>query len=122
MWLRGVRLLDFTLPLGPLGRFGSDFSAYEYPVVDLHIHHGRIAQIAPASKWNGTWVMPGLWDRHVHMSEWGGPSTGWNLVPPLPRPRPSRRVRGGPRPGTRSPPPATWAGSGPGPPAWPPPS
>jgi len=70
MWLRGVRLLDLTVPPRRRGPRGSDPSTYEYPVVDLHIHDGRIAQIAPASTWDGTWVMPGLWDHHVHMSEW----------------------------------------------------
>lgn len=70
MWLRGVRLLDLTPPLRRPGPRGSHPSTDEYPVVDLHIRGGHVAEISPASTWNGTWVMPGLWDRHVHMSEW----------------------------------------------------
>src|SRR5690625_8040237 len=68
MWLRGVRLLDLTPPLRRPGPRGSHPSTDEYPVVDLHIRGGHVAEISPASTWNGTWVLPGLWARHVQKS------------------------------------------------------
>jgi len=46
--------------------------------VDLLIAEGRIAQIAPAGRLraesvvslDGRWVIPGLWDSHVHFTQW----------------------------------------------------
>ena len=47
--------------------------------VDLHLRDGRIADIAPAGALprrglvidaDGAWVVPGLWDHHVHTVQW----------------------------------------------------
>src|SRR3954469_20230786 len=46
--------------------------------VDLLITEGRIAQIAPVGRLradtvvslDGRWVIPGLWDSHVHFTQW----------------------------------------------------
>jgi predicted amidohydrolase YtcJ len=46
--------------------------------VDLLVAEGRIAQIAPAGRLHGDetvsldgrWVIPGLWDNHVHFTQW----------------------------------------------------
>lgn len=40
--------------------------------VDITIDNGVIASIAPACAGDGTalWVSPGLWDNHVHVSQW----------------------------------------------------
>ncbi|WP_431277286.1 amidohydrolase [Leifsonia poae] len=46
--------------------------------VDLLIEGGEIAQIAPAGRLrgdevvalDGRWVIPGLWDQHVHFTQW----------------------------------------------------
>lgn len=57
---------------GRLDPFGDD-------PVDLHLAHGRIADIAPAGALaqrgavvdaEGAWVIPGLWDHHVHTVQW----------------------------------------------------
>lgn len=56
MRLRGVR----PVPL---------ISSSSTPV-DITITGGLITEISPAASWSGTWVMPGLWDHHVHMTEW----------------------------------------------------
>lgn len=49
-------------------------------LVDLHLADGRVAAIAPAGSartgvaptvdLDGRWVVPGLYDRHVHASQW----------------------------------------------------
>ncbi|RLK49270.1 amidohydrolase [Microbacterium telephonicum] len=48
-------------------------------LVDLHLRDGRIADIAPAGALprrgrvvdaDGAWVIPGLWDHHVHTVQW----------------------------------------------------
>lgn len=62
MWLRGIRLVD----LSPQCAGGHR----EPREVDIRLEAGRIAEVSPASRWNGSWVMPGLWDHHVHMTEW----------------------------------------------------
>lgn len=56
MRLRGVRLVPLT-------------SSTPTPV-DITITGGLITEISPASSWSGRWAMPGLWDHHVHMTEW----------------------------------------------------
>ncbi|MGV8884798.1 MAG: amidohydrolase family protein [Microbacteriaceae bacterium] len=40
--------------------------------VDITIEHGMIVAIEPSSAGDGTahWVSPGLWDNHVHFSQW----------------------------------------------------
>lgn len=38
--------------------------------VDLDIRDGKINDIRLSSADSGTWVMPGLWDQHVHMTQW----------------------------------------------------
>ncbi|WP_431800850.1 amidohydrolase [Microbacterium sp. bgisy203] len=57
---------------GRLDPFGDD-------LVDLHLHGGVIADIAPAGTLahrgpvidaDGGWVIPGLWDHHVHTVQW----------------------------------------------------
>ncbi len=65
MRLRGVRLLDLGSPRG-----SKRTSPQRGPAVDIHIEGGLIAEITPASSWRGGWAMPGLWDHHVHMTEW----------------------------------------------------
>lgn len=55
-----------------LDPFGAD-------LVDIHLSRGRIADIAPARALprrgavldaTGGWVIPGLWDHHVHTVQW----------------------------------------------------
>ena len=56
--------------------------------VDLLVRDGVIAEIAPRVEAtgcleleaDGRWVIPGLWDQHVHMTQWAR-----NLQPPRPR-------------------------------------
>lgn len=38
-------------------------------VVDITIT-GGVVDLSPASAWSGRWVMPGLWDAHVHPTDW----------------------------------------------------
>lgn len=46
--------------------------------VDLEIHEGRIRRVAPrippgtaeVIELEGRWVLPGLWDHHVHLEQW----------------------------------------------------
>ena len=47
--------------------------------VDIHLADGRIVDIAPTGAlraagevWDaaGSWVIPGLWDNHVHAVQW----------------------------------------------------
>jgi len=47
--------------------------------VDIHIHEGQIVDIAPVGaiksrggvlNGDGAWVIPGLWDNHVHTLQW----------------------------------------------------
>ena len=65
--IRGVRTA------GP----GSEFLGTE--PVDLHLRDGRISDIAPVGALrargetldaDGAWVVPGLWDNHVHAVQW----------------------------------------------------
>lgn len=67
MRLRGVRLLSFSAPSG------------DCPVVDIVVDGGRLVSITPASRWGGLWVMPGLWDHHVHMDQWARASRRLDL-------------------------------------------
>lgn len=43
-------------------------------IVDLRIIDGQIAEIGPelgaGIDLGGRWILPGLWDQHVHMSQW----------------------------------------------------
>ena len=57
---------------GRLDPFGDD-------VVDVHLANGVIADIAPAGALarrgavvdgEGSWIIPGLWDHHVHTVQW----------------------------------------------------
>ncbi|MGV2983836.1 amidohydrolase family protein [Microbacterium sp. AGC85] len=57
---------------------GREFLADEEPV-DIHIDRARIVDIAPAGALpvngevldaEGAWVVPGLWDNHVHTVQW----------------------------------------------------
>lgn len=66
--VRGVRVA------GP----GREFLMDDEPV-DLHLADGRIVDIAPAGALraqgevvdaDGAWVLPGLWDNHVHTVQW----------------------------------------------------
>ncbi len=59
------------------GAGGSSAAANE--VVDIRILDGRIVEIKPigrgstdepAADLGGRWVVPGLWDQHVHFSQW----------------------------------------------------
>lgn len=70
MRLCGVRLIHLE-PSSPRANAG--------PVVDLRISEGRIFEITPSSTWSGQWVIPGLWDHHVHMTEWARTSHRLNL-------------------------------------------
>jgi len=38
--------------------------------VDLEIEDGRIAKVNPSDDFSNTWVIPGLWDRHTHFTQW----------------------------------------------------
>ncbi len=50
------------------------------PLLDIAIHGGRVSKISPAGHstsgsaevldLEGRWVMPGLWDHHVHFTQW----------------------------------------------------
>lgn len=57
---------------------GREFLVDDEPV-DIHIREGRIVDIAPtgalpvrgeALDADGAWVIPGLWDNHVHTVQW----------------------------------------------------
>lgn len=57
---------------------GSEYLIDEDPV-DIHLDGGRIIDIAPSGALpvkgavldaHGAWVVPGLWDGHVHMLQW----------------------------------------------------
>ncbi|MES2867093.1 amidohydrolase family protein [Microbacterium profundi] len=57
---------------------GREFLVDDEPV-DIHIDGGRIVDIAPAGALpvggetidaDGAWVVPGLWDNHVHTVQW----------------------------------------------------
>lgn len=56
MRLRGVRPVPLSSP--------------DTSPVDITVAGGVITDVSPASAWSGAWVMPGLWDHHVHMTEW----------------------------------------------------
>ena len=65
--LRSVRLV----PLEP-GRSGGD-------PVDVLVRDGRVAEVAPSVQappgteeveGEGRWLVPGLWDQHVHLGQW----------------------------------------------------
>ncbi|WP_372595457.1 amidohydrolase [Actinotalea sp.] len=67
--LRSARLVD-------LGQSGS---ATPEGAVDLRVESGRLVAVAPALEQRpgeevvdlrGRWVLPGLWDAHVHMTQW----------------------------------------------------
>lgn len=66
--IRGARIV------GP----GSEFLADDEPV-DVHLADGRIVDIAPVGALpaqgeivdaGGAWLVPGLWDHHVHAAQW----------------------------------------------------
>ena len=38
--------------------------------VDLEIEDGRIAKVNPSDDFSNTLVIPGLWDRHTHFTQW----------------------------------------------------
>lgn len=57
---------------------GREFLADDEPV-DIHVDGGRIVDIAPVGALSttgdvvdadGAWVVPGLWDSHVHTVQW----------------------------------------------------
>lgn len=57
---------------------GREYLIEEGPV-DIHLHDDKIVDIAPAGtlkargavlEGGGAWVVPGLWDNHVHTSQW----------------------------------------------------
>lgn len=58
---------------------GERMDPFEDELVDVHIAGGRIADIAPAGALprrgpvlagEGAWLIPGLWDHHVHVVQW----------------------------------------------------
>ncbi|WES65280.1 amidohydrolase family protein [Microbacter sp. GSS18] len=58
---------------------GERLDPFEDELVDVHIAAGRIADIAPARALprrgrvlagDGAWLIPGLWDHHVHVVQW----------------------------------------------------
>lgn len=85
MRLRGVRLVDLSLAgslPAPTGLTpGRSLPSVSGPIVDIEIRNGRIAEVSSGSRWNGTWVLPGLWDHHVHMTEWARRSHRLDLSP-----------------------------------------
>lgn len=69
--VRGARLVEIDPPTtGPKGAVGDP--------VDLRLRAGRVvergaglaADGAEVLDATGTWAIPGLWDQHVHMSQW----------------------------------------------------
>ena len=70
--LRSARLVD-------LGTGGAGVPEGPGGTVDLRVEGGRLDAVAPALEvWpgedvvdlDGRWVLPGLWDAHVHMTQW----------------------------------------------------
>lgn len=65
LMLRQVRIVPVTTPAPP-------------GPVDVRIEHGRVREIAPHLSGStaaevaaeGRWLIPGLWDQHVHLSQW----------------------------------------------------
>ena len=58
---------------------GERMDPFEDEPVDVHLADGVIADIAPAGvlprrgrvlDGDGTWLIPGLWDHHVHVVQW----------------------------------------------------
>lgn len=46
-------------------------------LLDVHLRDGRVAAVAPSlpaaateQRLDGRWLMPGLWDAHVHLTQW----------------------------------------------------
>lgn len=81
--LRRVRIVPLGTPSIPPVP-GDD------PLVDVLISDGRIAQIgrglqrppgATESDLGGRWLMPGLWDQHVHFSQWAQRLSRFDLTP-----------------------------------------
>ena len=72
------------VPLDPTGRAGQDESGATRDsgaTVDIRIRDGRIDEVAPGGSLRpgasvpvlaaqGRWALPGLWDHHVHMTQW----------------------------------------------------
>ncbi len=78
MVLRGARLVPFADDGGArVGEHADDGSAPG--LVDVAIVDGRIVAVGPDLSTSGVddvvdlegrWLMPGLWDNHVHMTQW----------------------------------------------------
>ncbi|WP_110181108.1 amidohydrolase [Nocardioides solisilvae] len=57
--------------------------------VDLRLRDGRVAEVAPGLdrdgaeevRAEGRWVVPGLWDQHVHLGQWTLSSARLDLAP-----------------------------------------
>jgi predicted amidohydrolase YtcJ len=66
MLLRGVRIVPVTAPAPP-------------GAVDVRVEGGRVVEVGPglgpltgedALEAEGRWLIPGLWDAHVHLGQW----------------------------------------------------
>lgn len=68
MQIQGVRLVELTDPA-------------PHPVVDVTVDDGQVTAVTPSQEpWRG-WLMPGLWDQHVHLGQWSLSSARLDLAP-----------------------------------------
>ncbi|WP_206062924.1 amidohydrolase [Nocardioides piscis] len=68
MRIEGVHLVEVTEP-APAGP------------VDVTVTDGIVTQISPSSHPARGWLMPGLWDQHVHLGQWSLSSARVDLAP-----------------------------------------
>src|SRR6188768_2281718 len=61
--LRGARLVDGDAPVDVLLRGGRVAAVAAVPL-------GEALEGALEVRLDGRWVMPGLWDAHVHLTQW----------------------------------------------------
>ncbi len=75
--LRAARVVDLGRGAGAGG--GASAEGARRGTLDLRLDEGRIVEVAPriaphpgdeVVDLDGRWVMPGLWDAHVHLTQW----------------------------------------------------
>lgn len=86
MLIEGVRLVAVTdRPVGAPMDVTIDVTvdAAADVTVDVTVDHGVVTEIEPAAdpRAEHGWLMPGLWDQHVHLGQWSLSSARLDLAP-----------------------------------------